>query len=138
MDLSLVVTRPSLRLLIKYVPLAKWLSLPTFLRVDINSTVVKELLHRSRRNILSLSSSNETRTDNRSLRKWRLNYLAKLSKWLIVLWVCICTEHLVSLAKWLSVRLWTKWLWVRILLLSLKLQILHLFQETISLIVRPL
>ena len=32
-------------------------------------------------------------------------------------------NHLASLAKWLSVRSWTKWLWVRIRLLSLKLQI---------------
>ena len=29
--------------------------------------------------------------------------------------------HLASLAKWLSVRLWTKWLWVRVELQSLKL-----------------
>ena len=32
-------------------------------------------------------------------------------------------NHLASLAKWLSVRLRTKWLWVRITLLSLKIQI---------------
>ena len=32
---------------------------------------------------------------------------------------------LASLAKWLSVRLVTNWLWVGILLLSLKLQISH-------------
>ena len=30
-------------------------------------------------------------------------------------------EHSTSLAKWLSVRLWTKWLWVRGQLQSLKL-----------------
>ena len=30
------------------------------------------------------------------------------------------------LAKWLIVRLWTKWLWFRVQLQSLKLQILHL------------
>ena len=35
-------------------------------------------------------------------------------------------NHLASLAKWLSVRLRTKWLWVRIPLLSLKLQIWRL------------
>ena len=32
-------------------------------------------------------------------------------------------NHLANLDKWLSVRLWTKWLWVRVLLQSLKLQI---------------
>ena len=37
-------------------------------------------------------------------------------------------NHLASLAKWLSVRLWTKWLWVWISLLSLKLQIWCLFR----------
>ena len=35
-------------------------------------------------------------------------------------------NHLASLAKWLSVRLRTKWLWVAIMLLSLKLQIWRL------------
>ena len=38
----------------------------------------------------------------------------------------------VSLAKWLSANLWTKWLWVQILLQSLKLQISHLFWESRS------
>ena len=32
-------------------------------------------------------------------------------------------NHLASLAKWLSVRLWTNWMWVRVRLKSLKLQI---------------
>ena len=32
-----------------------------------------------------------------------------------------------SLSKWLSGRLWTKWLWVQVQLQSLKLQILWLF-----------
>ena len=35
-------------------------------------------------------------------------------------------NHLASSAKWLSVQLRTKWLWVRIPLLSLKLQVWHL------------
>ena len=39
-----------------------------------------------------------------------------------------------SLAKWLSVRLRTKWLWVRISLLSLKLQIWRLLRARSSLI----
>ena len=58
---------------------------------------VKELLSQSRSHIWSLSDSNEIRTYNNA-----------------------------SFAKWLSVRSRTKWLWVRILLLSLKLQIWHL------------
>ena len=35
---------------------------------------------------------------------------------------------MISLAEWLSVRLRTKWLWVQVPLLSLKLQILGLFR----------
>ena len=45
-------------------------------------------------------------------------------------------NHLASLAKWPSVRLWTKWLWIRILLLSLKLQIWCLFSARSSLTFR--
>ena len=41
-----------------------------------------------------------------------------------------------SLAKWLSVRLRTKWLWVRIPLLSLKLQIWRLLRAWSSLTFR--
>ena len=40
------------------------------------------------------------------------------------------------LAKWLSVRLRTKWLWVPVSLLSLKLQIWHLFRARSSLTFR--
>ena len=47
-------------------------------------------------------------------------------------------NHLVSLAKWLSVRLWTKWLWVQVQLQSLKLQILHLFKARSSLTFRKI
>ena len=43
---------------------------------------------------------------------------------------------LASLAEWLSVRLETKWLWVQIPLLSLKLQILRLFRARSSLTCR--
>ena len=35
---------------------------------------------------------------------------------------------LASFAKWLNVLLWTKWLWVRVQLQSLKLQILRLLR----------
>ena len=55
------------------------------------------------------SDSNGIRTHNHLVREWTLN-------------------HLASSAKWLSVQLQTKWLLVRIPLLSLKLQIWHLFQ----------
>ena len=51
---------------------------------------VKELLARSRLEIWSLSDCNWTRTQNHLVRKRTLNYLA----------------------KWLSVRLQTKWFWV--------------------------
>ena len=47
-------------------------------------------------------------------------------------------NHLASLTKWLSVFLLTKWLWVWIQLLSLKLQILQLFWARSSLIFRQL
>ena len=66
---------------------------------------VKEHLTRNRRDIWSLSDSNRIRTHNHLVRKRIPNNLAKLA----------------SLSKWLSVRLRSKWLWVRIPLLSLKL-----------------
>ena len=47
-------------------------------------------------------------------------------------------QTLNRLAKWLNVRLGTKWLWVRIPLLSLKLQISPLFRARSSLIFRQL
>ena len=69
----------------------------------------------------SISDSNEIRTHNHLVRKKKtLNHLAKLA----------------SLAKWLSVCLQTKWLWVRISLLSLKLQIWCLLQARSSLTFR--
>ena len=49
---------------------------------------------------------NETRDHNHLVHKQTLNHLAKLA----------------NLAKWLSVRLRTKWLWVRVLLQSHKNQ----------------
>ena len=45
-------------------------------------------------------------------------------------------NHLTSSAKWLSVQLRTKWLWVRIPLLSLELQIWYLFRARIFLTFR--
>ena len=47
-------------------------------------------------------------------------------------------NNLVSLAKWLSVRLRFKWLWVRVQLESLKLQILCLLRARSSLTFRQL
>ena len=60
---------------------------------------VKELLARNRPHIWSLSDSNGIRTDNQLVRKRTLNRLGRLT----------------------SVHLRTKWLWVRIPLLSLQL-----------------
>ena len=68
---------------------------------------VKGLLARSRLEIWSLSDCNWTRTHNHLVRNQTLYHLAKLAK-------------LASLAKWLSVHLRTKLLWVRIQLQSLK------------------
>ena len=55
------------------------------------------------------SDCNWTRTHNYLAHKRTLNHLAKL-------------------AKWLTVSLWTKWLWVRVQLQSLKLQTSHLLR----------
>ena len=67
-----------------------------------------------------LSDCKGTQTHNHLDRKRTLKHLAKLA----------------SLAKSLSVRLRTKWLWVRVLLQSLKLQILRLFRARSSLTFR--
>ena len=66
-----------------------------------------------------LSDCNGTRTHNHLVRKRTLNPLAKL-------------------AKWLSVRLRTKWLWVRVPLQSLNLQIWRLLRARSSLTFRQL
>ena len=47
-------------------------------------------------------------------------------------------KHLANLTKWLSVCLWTKWLWVWVPLQSLKLQILCLFWARSFLTLRQL
>ena len=57
-----------------------------------------------------LTDCSWTRTQDHLVRKRTLNHLAKLA----------------NLAKWLSVRLQTKWSWVRFQLQSLKFQILRL------------
>ena len=84
----------------------------TSFRVNPHSMVclnIKELA-RSRRHIWSLSDSDEIRTHNHLVRKWTY--------------------------KLLSVRLRTKWLWVRISLLSRKFQIWHLVRARNSLTFR--
>ena len=58
---------------------------------------VKELLTQNRRKFWILSDCNMTRTHNHLVRKRTRNYLA-------------------TLAKWLSVCLWTKWLLVQVTL----------------------
>ena len=63
-----------------------------------------------------LSDSNGMRTNKFLVSKQTLHYLTKLA----------------SLAKWSSVRLRIKWLWVRIPLLSFKLQISCLSQARSS------
>ena len=67
----------------------------------------KELLARNRRDIWSLIDSNKIWIHNHLVPKQTLNHLVKLA----------------SLAKWSSVCLRTKWLWIGIPLLSLKLHI---------------
>ena len=68
---------------------------------------------------LLLSDCNWTRTQNHLVRNRTLN-------------------HLASLAKWLSVRLRTKWFWVQVQLQSLKLQISRLLQVRSSFTFRQL
>ena len=76
-----------------------------------NCLNVKELLAHCRCEIWSLSDGIWTRTQNHLVHKWTLNHLAKLP----------------SLAKWLSVRLPTKWLfWVRIQLQSFNVSLFKL------------
>ena len=71
-------------------------------------------------------------THNHLAHKQKLNYLAKLATWLNGLSV------LSVLAKWLSVGLWTKWLWVQVQLQSLKFQISRLVPVRSSLTFRHL
>ena len=81
---------------------------------------VKELLARNRHDIWSLSDSNGIRTHNHLVHKRTLSRLAKLA----------------SLAKWLTIRLRTKWLWLRIPLQSLKLR--HCFLDETPMITTTL
>ena len=93
-----------------------------------NCLNIKELVTWSRSKIWSLSDCNWTQTQNH----WVFN-LAKLTKWLSCVMSaylygaidCIflsCQRqlnHLVSLDKWLSLHLQTKWFWVRVQLQSI-------------------
>ena len=93
-----------------------------------------------------MSVTDWTWTHNHFVHKHKqtLNCLSKLARWLS----CVVTAYLYGafdvssshvkyafqrLSKWLSARLWTKWLWVRVQLQSLKLQISRLFRSRSSL-----
>ena len=82
---------------------------------------VKKLLARSRHLIWNLSDNNGIRTHSHLVCKRTLNHLAKLAKKKAIL------------VKRFSVGLRTKWIWVRIQLLSLKLQICYLLRARSSL-----
>ena len=99
---------------------------------------VKELLARNRRDSSSLSDCNGTRTRNHLVRKGTLNHLPKLTKWLR--WVVSTYLYSAFDCMFLScqVRLQTKWLWVRVPLPSLKLQIFRLFWARSSLTFRKI
>ena len=75
---------------------------------------------------------NGTRTHNYLVRKRTLNHLAKLAKWLSCVvstylcgaFDCMFLSYHVRVSEWIH----TLKLWVRVSLLSLKLQISHLFR----------
>ena len=72
---------------------------------------VKELFAWNRRDVWGLSDCNVCRTHTHLIRKWALKPFSQSAQ---NAWV------LNDLAKWLSVPLQTKWLWVRLPLQSLK------------------
>ena len=79
------------------------------------------------RQTLRVSIHSETRT-------WQDNNIRSNAPYRKVLTAQL--NHLANLAKWLSVRLRTKWLWARISMLSVKLQIWRLLRATSSLTFR--
>ena len=91
----------------------------------------KELLARKMRNIWRLSDCNGIRTYIHLVRKRKLNRIIKCT-------VQISTQKIAqsfkaSLAKWLSVRLRTKWFWIRVRLQSRKLNHLsHLLKLAVN------
>ena len=111
---------------------------------------VRKLLARNRHDIWNLSDSNGIRTRNHLVRIVQATIecrfsLKRVRDMIITYSQVHLTDNyltqvndLASLAKWLSVCLLTKWLWVRIPLLSLKLQIWHLFRARSSLTFRQL
>ena len=113
---------------------------------------VKELIAWNRREIWSLSDCNKIRTHNQLVRKRTLNHLAKQAIFFNFKWLscvvstymygasdCMCLSCHVRLSKCLLiVGLRTKWLWVRVSLQSLKLQISRLFRAKSSLTFRQL
>ena len=88
----------------------------------------KKVLAQNRHNIWALSDSNNgIRPDDHLIHKRTLHHLAKLTKWLRCGVRTYQSVLLENLSKRLSGCLRTKWLWVRIPLLSCKLQISCLF-----------
>ena len=93
--------------------------------------------------LMKLGDCNWIRNHNHLVRKRTLNHLPKLAKWLSCVvstylydeFDCMSYQsnavyrkvlttqhnHLASLAKWLNLRLRTKWLWVQVQLQSLRL-----------------
>ena len=80
----------------------------------------KKLLARSLHHIWSLSDSNAIRTHNHLFCKRTLNHLAKLAKWLsCVVNTCLYSAFdCILLSCHVRVSEWTKWLWVRMALVS--------------------
>ena len=83
---------------------------------------VKELLARNRHEIWNLSDCNGIRTHrgwiHSETRTWRDKNIQSNAPYRQVLTTQL--NHLASWAKWLNVRFRTKWLWVRVSLLSFK------------------
>ena len=93
-----------------------------------------------------LANCNWTQTQNHSVLKRTLNHLVKLAKWLsrilsTYLYGALDSMFLschVDVLGQLSVRLRTKWFWVRVQLQSFHLQISHLLRARSSLTFRQL
>ena len=80
---------------------------------------------------LILSNCNWNRNHNQLIHKRTLNHLAILASWELIRW-SFRTSQVASLAKPLSVCLWTNWLWVWVQLQSLTLPILNCFKQRVS------
>ena len=81
----------------------------TFAKAVEQTIIQFEIIH-------NCSDCNWTQSQNHLVCKRTINHIAK----------CVSLAKCVILAKWLSVRLRTKWFWVRVQLQSLNLQISRL------------